>query len=90
MQATLDISLYPLQDNYKEVIVGFVKTMWNHAELRVETDGMRTQIVGDYDILMSALTAEIREVLLDNKAVFILKLAKGERTLENLTEALRT
>lgn len=89
MQATLDISLYPLQDNYKEVIVDFVKTLRDYQSLRVETDGMRTQIVGDYDELMTALSSEIKAILQDNKAVFILKLARGERTLENLTETLK-
>jgi uncharacterized protein YqgV (UPF0045/DUF77 family) len=89
VNATIDISLYPLADSYKQTIVAFVKDLRKRPGIRVETDGMRTQVIGDYDDLMTILGAEMKKVLEDNKAVFIIKLAKGERTVENLTAALR-
>ena len=89
MQATIDISLYPLQDGYKQTILTFVKTLRKHADLCVETDGMSTQIIGEYDVLLSLLQREMKQVLFDNKAVFIIKLAKGERSFENLSEEFK-
>lgn len=89
MKATVDISLYPLADTYKETIIEFVQALRKRDGIDVETDGMRTQVIGDYDLVLDLLRTEMKAVLEANKAVFIIKLAKGERTRENLTERLR-
>lgn len=89
MKTTIDISLYPLSDNYREIIVAFVLALREQDGLQVDTDGMRTQITGDYDRIMEVLRGEMKSILENGKAVFVLKLAAGERTRENLTEALR-
>ena len=89
MLATIDISLYPLNDAYKSIIIDFVKSLRTHEKLRVETDGMRTQIIGEYDTLMYILQGEMKEVLNVTKAVFIIKLARGERSIDNLTDSLK-
>jgi len=89
MKATIDISLYPLNDTYKDIIVAFVLSLRKREGISVETDSMSTQIVGDYDVLMSVLQEEMKAILEQTAAVFIIKLARGERTRENLTEALR-
>ena len=89
MKATIDISLYPLQDDYKKTIVNFVLGLRAENDIEVETDGMRTQVIGEYDVLMKILSGKMKSVLEERKAVFIIKLAGGERSRENLTEALR-
>ncbi|MCP4122958.1 MAG: hypothetical protein GY751_14500 [Bacteroidetes bacterium] len=89
MKATVDISLYPLNDTYRDIIVGFVLSLRKRTGISVETDSMSTQIVGDYDELMKILQEEMKAILEQTAAVFIIKLARGERTKENLTEALR-
>jgi len=89
LKATIDISLYPLNDTYKDIIVSFVLSLRRREGISVVTDSMSTQIVGEYDVVMEILQEEMKAVLERTKAVFIIKLAKGERTIENLTEALR-
>jgi len=89
MKATVDISLYPLADSYKETIIAFVHALREREGIAVETDGMRTQVIGEYDVVMDLLMSEMRAVLEANKAVFIIKLARGARTREHLPEALR-
>lgn len=89
MKATVDISLYPLSDNYRQVIIDFVLSLRDKDGLHVDTDGMRTQVTGEYGQIMEVLRGEMKEVLENGKAVFVLKLAAGERSRENLTEALR-
>ena len=89
MQATVEISLYPLTESYEEIIIDFLKKVRSaHPELRVDTNGLSTQIFGEYDALMELMQSEIKEVLEENKAVFVFKLAKGERTPESVQNLL--
>lgn len=89
MKATIDISLYPLHSTYKDEIIIFVQQLKKYAEIKVEVNGMSTQIYGDYDQLMALMQQEMKAVLHKTKAVFILKIASNERTKENLPEALK-
>ncbi|MEX0813356.1 MAG: YkoF family thiamine/hydroxymethylpyrimidine-binding protein [Chitinophagales bacterium] len=85
MEASIEISLYPLSENYKDVIVEFLKSLKSkNANLRIETNGLSTQIFGEYDALMKLLQGEMKKVLEENKAVFILKLSSGMRTPESV------
>lgn len=78
MKASIEISLYPLKNNYKEVILKFIKKLNKNKKLKVETNGMSTQIFGDYSEIMKVLTTEILEIFKKNKAIFILKIGPGE------------
>lgn len=85
MQASIEISLYPLTESYEEIIIDFLRKVRSaHPELRVDTNGLSTQIFGTYDALMDLMQGEIKEVLEENKAVFVMKLARGERTPESV------
>ncbi|MEX2590345.1 MAG: YkoF family thiamine/hydroxymethylpyrimidine-binding protein [Chitinophagales bacterium] len=85
MEASIEISLYPLSENYKDVIVEFLKSLKSkNANLRIETNGLSTQVFGEYDALMKLLQGEMKKVLEENKAVFILKLSSGMRTPESV------
>ena len=80
MKATVDISLYPLSDAYKDLIVSFVLSLREREGIDVQTDRMSTQIIGDYDVVMLVLQEEMKAVLEKTRAVFIIKLARGERS----------
>ncbi len=60
MKLTVDISLYPLKDQYippiKDVIAGFE----SHAGVKVETGHTATLLTGDFDVVMSAVQAEMK------------------------------
>jgi len=74
MQASIEMSLYPLKENYKTIIKSFLETIRkNNKNLLIETNMMSTQIFGDYDEIMGLLKNEIRPVLETNKAVFVIK-----------------
>lgn len=77
MEATIEISLYPLQDNYKEQVKQFIKKIRLHQNLRIESNGMSTQIFGQYDDIMNVLMVDIRETLEIQPAMFVLKIGKG-------------
>jgi uncharacterized protein YqgV (UPF0045/DUF77 family) len=90
MEASIDISYYPLSDSYKDFIVEFILSLKkNHPNLNIETNGFSTQIFGEYDQIMSIFQNEIRHSLEKHKCVFAIKLAPGTRTAQMLPDELK-
>lgn len=77
MKATIEISMYPLSDDYIQRVLDFLETLNQHDNITVETNGLSTQIFGDYDDLMEILKMEIFKVLMAQDAIFVLKIGKG-------------
>jgi len=90
MKATCEISLYPLQEDYRKVIIGFILKLKKNKKLKVEVNGLSTQLFGDYDVIMDVIKKEFKSVFEDNRAVFIFKMAQGERTKEALPKKLKS
>ena len=63
MNVALEISLYPLQQDYLPSIRAFIHRLSAEPRLRVETTSMSTQIVGEYELVMQLLSRELREAL---------------------------
>ncbi len=74
MQVKVEISLYPLKENYIEVILEFIKNLNSYENIKVETNQLSTQIFGDYDFIMNLLTKELKVVNKDNTAVAVVKI----------------
>ena len=89
MQATIEISMYPLTDQYEKRIIDFIQRVKENKRIRVEVNGLSTQLFGDYDLLMNILKHEMQNDFENGKTVFLLKIAAGERTKENLPEELK-
>ena len=89
MKASCEISLYPLHENYKEVIIAFIQRIKKHKNIKVETNGLSTQLFGDYDLIMDVIKVELKKVYEEHKAVLIFKMAKGERTRSKLPKILK-
>lgn len=62
MIITVELSLYPLVENYTEHIITFIKALRAHASVRVKTTAMSTYIVGEYGTVMMVLTQELQEL----------------------------
>ncbi len=75
MQVAVDISLYPLAEEFLTPIRDVIERLNAYEALEVTTNPMSTQIRGDYDEVMAALTREIRETF-DTvpKAVFAIRI----------------
>jgi uncharacterized protein YqgV (UPF0045/DUF77 family) len=78
MQATIEISMYPLSDDYIQRVLAFLENLKKHHKVGVETNGLSTQIFGDYHELLDILKMEMFEVFLTQNAIFVLKIGKGE------------
>ena len=74
MRATVEISMYPLSEEYELKILDFIKHIESVPELIVRVNETSTHIAGDYDLIFSTLQDGIRKVFESNyKSVFVLK-----------------
>jgi uncharacterized protein YqgV (UPF0045/DUF77 family) len=78
MKTSAEISYYPLNEEYVPPIRGFIDRINTYEGLTVRTNGMSTQIFGEYDILMNALAKEIRESFKHPHSVFVMKIINAD------------
>lgn len=83
MKISIELSLYPLaEEQYKTEIWAFIKKLRAVEGLQVITNGMSTQVFGDYDLAVSHVMAEIKQVHAStNAAVFVCKFINGDRSV---------
>lgn len=90
MKISVEISLYPLADEYVPAIDQFIKSLYNYDGLHVHTTHLSTILVGEYDTVMKALRNEVLSTLHNtNQASFVLKILKGDATAEVNLEGYR-
>jgi len=74
MDIGVEISLYPLHQEFIPPIQNFIDRLNADRRLRIVTNSMSTQVFGDYDAVMQTLVRELRATLESNdKAVFVMK-----------------
>jgi len=75
MQVAVDISLYPLTEDFIPPIQDVIDRLNRHNGLDVVTNPMSTQIRGEYDAVMAALHKEIKTSFEQMpKAVFAIRI----------------
>lgn len=81
MQASIEISMYPLQEDYCQPIIDFIDRLETHQDIRIARNAMSTQVFGEFRTLMSMMTDEVEAVLAEQpKTVFVLKLIGTDRS----------
>lgn len=78
MNISVEISYYPLHEEYKPPIIDFIKRIHCYSSLKIQTNGMSTQIFGDYSEVMHALQSEIEKSFALPHSVFILKIVNAD------------
>jgi uncharacterized protein YqgV (UPF0045/DUF77 family) len=74
MQLSVEISKYPLADDYIPAIKDFIERLQATEGLSVVGNTMSTQVFGDYDLVMDTLKEEIRRSYQQfGKAIFVCK-----------------
>ena len=75
MKIAVDISLYPLDEDFIPPIKNFIHRLNNYNSIEVITNNMSTQIIGEYEVIMSILNNEIRDTFEElPKAIFAIKI----------------
>lgn len=52
--------MYPLTPDYEQPIIDFIHRLRSFSEVTVATNGLSTQLTGEYDAVMAAITEALR------------------------------
>jgi uncharacterized protein YqgV (UPF0045/DUF77 family) len=77
MKISAELSLYPLDNDYRQIVLDFIESLKKNSSLEVITNGMSTQIFGDIDEVMSTITRATKELYEQKKAILVMKIGKG-------------
>jgi len=55
MDISVEISMYPLKDDYKTPIIAFISALKQQAGITVVENSMSTQVFGEYESVMEAI-----------------------------------
>ena len=78
MNTSVDISYYPLKEEFIPPIKNFIDRLNGYKTLVVKTNGMSTQVFGEYFEVMKAITNEIHKNFELPHSVFILKIINAD------------
>ncbi|MCF6170311.1 MAG: hypothetical protein L3J66_04960 [Bacteroidales bacterium] len=78
MNTSVEISYYPLHDEFIPHIKRFIDRLNGHDNIAVRTNGMSTQVFGKYFEVMEILTREIHDAFELPHSVFILKIINAD------------
>lgn len=74
MRISVELSLYPLREDYFVPIEDFLTHLRAHKEVTIRTNGMSTQIFGEYQDVMRVLNQELeRSMSGKDRLVFVAK-----------------
>ena len=79
MKASVDISLYPLADDYIPAIKAFIERVQQYPDVAVVRNDLSTQLYGDYEQLMDLLKVELRLSWEKyGKSIFVIKFLRDD------------
>ena len=74
MKISVEVSMYPLKNEYISDIQNFIDRVNSCAGLQVITNTMSTQICGDYDAVMDVMHEEMHRSFEESRrAIFVCK-----------------
>ncbi len=74
MDIGVEISLYPLADDYRPRIKAFLERLRADHRMKVVTTSLSTQVFGPYEQVLDALGREMHATFREaDRAVFVLK-----------------
>ncbi|MAQ75730.1 MAG: hypothetical protein CL613_05295 [Aquimarina sp.] len=80
MKVSIELTFTPLQNDFEEHIISFIKKL-RASGFTVLENPLSTQIYGEYDEIMTFLTKEIKESFesMDNVLLYM-KMVKSDRS----------
>ena len=80
MHLSVEISMYPLQDGYKEKIKQFLTSLASNSnEIEIRSSNMSTRLFGDYQAVTQLLNQAMLESMREHgKIVFVCKYLEGD------------
>tara|TARA_B110000977_G_C10900633_1_gene425145 strand:- start:440 stop:697 length:258 start_codon:yes stop_codon:yes gene_type:complete len=82
MKVTIEISNYPLSEDYEPKILDFINRCQAHG-MRTKVNATATHIQGDYETVINLVQEEIKTSFEKyGQMIFVLKVLKGELDLD--------
>lgn len=80
MKISVELTLTPLQDDFEQPIINFIKRL-RASGLTILENPLSTQVFGEYDKVMELLTNEVKDAfeLIDN-GLLLMKIVKSDRS----------
>ena len=79
MNASIDISMYPLDKDYKSFILDYISHLESYSDIRIQRNTLSTQLFGDYDRLMEIMSIENKKAMEKDPAmVIVFKLVNAD------------
>lgn len=80
MNISVELTFSPLQDDFENHIIGFIKKL-RASKLSIIENSLSTQVFGDYEQVMQVLHSEIKEAFeLMDKGLLFIKIVKSDRS----------
>lgn len=80
MNISVELTFSPLQDDFEDHIIGFIKKL-RDSGLTILENPLSTQVYGEYDAVMNVLNTEIKTAFeLMDKGLLFLKIVKSDRS----------
>ena len=84
MQVSVDISLYPLHQDYIPQIDAFILLLNQEPAVQVVTNALSTQLYGEYETVMGLLARAMgKHMAIHDDSVFSIKVLNGDRSDQN-------
>lgn len=78
LNITAELSMYPLDAGYEELIIGFIHTLRAQPGVQVLTNQLSTQLTGSFAAVTGALNTAMREHMQGGlPVVFVVKYLNG-------------
>lgn len=82
MRITIELSLYPLTENYVAPIKDFIARLKTYEDLEVVINATSTQIVGEHSYVFEVLSKETAITFASGHNVFVMKVLGFERDIQ--------
>ena len=79
MKISVEISMYPLTQDYIPPIKSFIEALNTEPNVECRTNGMSTQIFGEYDVVMALLQKTMKSAMnQEPKVIFVTKFLSAD------------
>lgn len=80
MEISIELTFSPLQDNFEQHIINFIKKL-RASGLTVLENPLSTQVFGEYDAVMKVIQTEIKIAFeLMDRGLLFMKIVKSDRS----------
>ena len=90
MQISIEVSLYPLSENFISPIDNFISCLKKYDSIEVRTNNMSTQLFGEFDDIIKILKVEMEKTFKTHtNSLFNLNIVNGDSRKYDLEDGLQ-